>query len=115
MRWAQRQRLDFIGQRLLSDGAVNRRDLIGKFGISPPQAAVDFRCFEKAHPGAMRYDSSRKAYVAHNLTRPADDPKPDKIMTTQEYIDSQLKGWHSVCWNVDGFGNVGVRYNGRES
>lgn len=68
MRWAQRQRLAFIGERLLSGGAVNRRDLIGKFGISAPQAAVDFRCFAEAHPGAMKYDNKRKAYVPDQLT-----------------------------------------------
>lgn len=68
MRWAQRQRLAFIGERLLSNGTVNRADLILAFGISAPQAAVDFRRFGEAHPGAMKYDNRRKAYVPDKLT-----------------------------------------------
>ncbi len=51
-------------------GTVNRRDLIRKFGISQPQASVDLRRFDEAHPGAMRYDKSRKSYVPHVLTVP---------------------------------------------
>lgn len=39
------------------------------------------------------------------------EPKPDKTMTAEEYLAANLKGWHQVCWNVDGFGNVGVRYS----
>lgn len=71
MRWAQQHRLAFIGHRLLASGTVNRRDLMRKFGISQPQASVDLRRFDEAHPGAMRYDKTRKTYVPRNLTTPA--------------------------------------------
>lgn len=67
-RWAQRQRISFIGTRIRSGRAINRSDLMLKFGISAPQAATDFRVFKKHHPGAMRYDASRKAYVPHKIT-----------------------------------------------
>lgn len=68
MRWAQRQRVAFIGERLMTAGAVNRGDLVRKFGVSVPQASVDFRRFHELHPGAARYDATRKTYVPHNLT-----------------------------------------------
>jgi len=70
MRWAQEHRVAFIGYRLMTAGAVNRRDLIRKFGISQPQASTDLRRFDEKHPGAMRYDKSRKSYVPHCLTIP---------------------------------------------
>lgn len=87
MRWAQRQRSAFIGERLLSNGAVNRSDLVRKFGVSVPQASVDLRRFDEAHPGAMRYDKSRKAYVPHNLTAPAGrdtSAAADKLMRADD-------------------------------
>ena len=67
MRWAQRQRLAFILDQLRDKGAVNRRDLMEKFGISAPQAATDFRHFNETHPSAMKYDTTRKAYVAYRM------------------------------------------------
>lgn len=63
MRWAQRQRLLFIGKQLLSTGRVNRSDLQREFGISTAQAAVDFRAYEREQPDVMTYDTSVKAYV----------------------------------------------------
>jgi hypothetical protein len=35
-----------------------------KFGLSAPQAANDFREFQKIRPGAMEYDKRAKRYVA---------------------------------------------------
>lgn len=35
---------------------------------------------------------------------------PHKTMTPDEYLVNPPKGWHEVCWNVDDFDNVGVRY-----
>lgn len=67
MRWAQQQRLAFIGRRLRAGLAVNRRDLVSKFGVSLPQASTDLRRFDEAHPAAMRYDKSRKAYAPDQM------------------------------------------------
>ena len=36
--------------------------------------------------------------------------RPDKIMTPEEYAALNIKGWHRVCKDVDGFGAVGVIY-----
>jgi hypothetical protein len=57
---------------------------------------------------ARSYASQADGVTAH----PASDfePKPDKIMTRDEYLAANLQGWHQVCWNVDGHGGVGVRY-----
>lgn len=63
MRWAQKQRAEFIANHLRKHGAINRRDLIGKFGISTPQASIDLRNYMAANPTAVRYDLTRKAYV----------------------------------------------------
>lgn len=71
MRWAKRQRIGFIGECLHANGAVNRKDVMAKFGVSAPQASADFRSFEEAHPGAMRYDATRKEYVPDRMTRRA--------------------------------------------
>ena len=68
MRWAEKQRLAFIGRRLLSGETVNRADIIKKFGVSMPQASTDIRRFKAAHPGAMKYDLTRKTYIADKLT-----------------------------------------------
>lgn len=38
------------------------------------------------------------------------DRKPHHVMTTDEYSAMQIKGWHEVCRDVDGFGGVGVRF-----
>jgi hypothetical protein len=38
--------------------------------------------------------------------------RPHKTMTLDEYLATPLRGWHSVCFDIDGFGGVGVRYHG---
>ena len=34
---------------------------------------------------------------------------PERIVTADEYWASRPKGWHQVCLNVDGRGNIGIR------
>lgn len=68
MRWAQKQRVAFIGRRLLKGASVNRTDITTEFDVSLQQASADIGAFNKSHPGAMKYDSARKAYVADCLT-----------------------------------------------
>ena len=64
MRWAKRQRLEFVEAKLRDPGFLNRADLIAKFGISPAQAAVDFADFQRLNPQAMTYNKSAKRYEA---------------------------------------------------
>lgn len=76
MKWALRQRLDFIRQCLERQGQVNRADLVRQFEISRVQASIDLQRFLKLHPGAMTYDASRKAYMRGKPLPPDDDPPP---------------------------------------
>jgi|SRR6185437_4234037 len=64
MRWATKMRMAFISDMLAKSGAINRRDIMEYFEVSASQAAADFRTFQHERPGEMRYDKSRKAYVA---------------------------------------------------
>lgn len=41
---------------------------------------------------------------------PAQEVRPHKTMTPEEYAAFAIKGWHYVCKDVDGFGGVGVRF-----
>jgi hypothetical protein len=38
-----------------------------------------------------------------------------KVMTCEEYLALNLKGWHEVCWRYDAAGGVAVRYLGTRS
>lgn len=39
-------------------------------------------------------------------------PRPHKVMTPEEYISMPIVGWHEVCRDIDGAGNVGIRFHG---
>lgn len=80
MRWPQKQRLLFIGQRLLDHGRVNRADLQAAFGISPAQCSTDFRAYEREQPGVMAYDASQKAYV---VIKRSPNPAGETIPSSQ--------------------------------
>lgn len=62
--WGQQQRLEFIEFRLLWEGRLNRSDLIDCFGISRPQASLDFARYIEMAPRNLRYDRQRKTYLA---------------------------------------------------
>jgi hypothetical protein len=74
MRWALKQRMDFIRERLRFVGTINRGDIVLKFGVSVPQASLDLSAFRKLHPDAMRYDLTRKTFVS---TAPVETPTRD--------------------------------------
>lgn len=62
--WSQRQRYGFLEQRLYWEGAISRSDLIGRFGISAPQASEDVANYMALAPGNVEFDRSRKMFVA---------------------------------------------------
>ncbi|MEJ1095358.1 MULTISPECIES: WYL domain-containing protein [unclassified Pseudoxanthomonas] len=62
--WSQRQRYGFLEQRLYWEGAISRSDLIGRFGISAPQASDDVSNYMALAPGNVEFDRSRKMFVA---------------------------------------------------
>jgi len=82
--WGAMQRLQFIEFRLLWDGQVNRSDLINAFGISVPQATLDFREYMQRAPENMDYDKRRKFYF------PTHKFNPIFISTSAEVYLSQL-------------------------
>ena len=57
LRWAPEQRLEFIEFRLFWDGAVNRSDLMDRFGISEPQASKDLASYRELAANNLQYDS----------------------------------------------------------
>lgn len=64
LKYAQRERLIHLDQCLTWRGIANRRDLIGRFGVSSAQAAIDFRLYLERSKTPPRYDAARKTYVA---------------------------------------------------
>lgn len=65
---AMLKRLIYLDQCLSWRGQVNRSDLIERFGISTPQAAIDFREYlERVAEPKPVYHPVRKSYLADRL------------------------------------------------
>jgi len=64
LRWGVEQRLEFIEFRLYWEGAINRSDLVDKFGVSVPQASNDLRRYQEIAPKNIVYDKSGKRYIS---------------------------------------------------
>ena len=64
MRWCEEQRIAWIAETLRVFGFIKREHLRRKFHISFPQASNDLVLFRRIYPKAMRYDASRKCWVA---------------------------------------------------
>jgi hypothetical protein len=62
--WFATYRQEWIAETLRVFGFINRAHLQRKFRISQPQASHDLAEFNRTHPGAMRYDTTRKCYTA---------------------------------------------------
>jgi predicted DNA-binding transcriptional regulator YafY len=61
--WSTRKRLQFLEFKLYWEGRVNRGDLTAEFGISIPQASVDFTKYQEMAPQNISYNSSAKYYM----------------------------------------------------
>ncbi|WP_047286532.1 WYL domain-containing protein [Pseudomonas protegens] len=80
-RWGQERRLEFIDFRLLWERKLNRSDLTSFFGISVPQASLDFAAYQELAPENMAYDRTLKAYVAGPDFKPAlTNPDPEHYL-----------------------------------
>ena len=66
MRWFEQHRQEWIAETLHIFGFINRDHLVRKFGVSVPQASKDLQSFQRANPGAIKYDLSEKRYVRTN-------------------------------------------------
>lgn len=62
--WGQELRLQFIDFRLRWEGRLNRKDLIGHFGVSMPQASLDIAKYLELAPNNLSYDPSSKSYYS---------------------------------------------------
>lgn len=62
--WSERQRLRFIERVLFWRGFINRRDLVDRFGISPPQATNDLVNYSTRNSHGCAYNVRRKCYEA---------------------------------------------------
>jgi hypothetical protein len=61
MNWYQERRLDWIEDRLLSAGTLQRSDIMTYFGVSLPQASKDIQAYQRLNK-ALVYDKSAKVY-----------------------------------------------------
>lgn len=68
--WGIDQRLEFIEFRLYWEGELSRADLIEKFGISVPQASIDFSRYKDVAASNIEYDSSKRRYVPSKTFQP---------------------------------------------
>ncbi len=59
----QAQRFELIEWHAYWLGRVNRSVLETRFGISTPQASLDFRSYQEIAPNNIEYDSTEKTYV----------------------------------------------------
>jgi WYL domain len=64
LRWGVEQRLAFIETQLFWEGGVNRGDLVTAFDISVPQASKDLALYQQQAGNNLRYDGTKKRYVA---------------------------------------------------
>src|SRR5260370_19535743 len=69
LRWSIEQRLGLIEGRLVWLGAVNRTDLVRRFGVSMSQASGDIARYLARDPAGVSYDKSAKRYVAGEAFR----------------------------------------------
>lgn len=87
-KWHQMRRLEFIDFRLTADGRINRRDLVDFFGLSIPQATLDFSRYQQmageAEPPRKNlvYDRHVKGYIR------TEDFKPlfPKVCSPDSYL-----------------------------
>jgi hypothetical protein len=71
LKHAQRERLIFLDKRLVWRGRANRRDIVDRFGVSVPQAALDFKTYlALTGEAGPAYDPELKSYIAGQRFRP---------------------------------------------
>ena len=87
LRWGIEQRLEFIEFRLYWEGAINRGDIMNRFGVSMPQASKDLSRYQELAPGNMEYDKSEKRYSIASCFEPRFlKPDPDQYLSQLQMI-----------------------------
>jgi hypothetical protein len=91
LRWSIEQRLAFIEERLFWLGAVNRTDLVRRFGVSMSQASGDIARYLAREPPGVSYDKSAKRYVAAEAFRPVlAAPSAARFLGELRLVDSGI-------------------------
>lgn len=93
-RWGVEQRLEFIEFRLFWDGELNRSDITKRFSVSVPQASADVSLYKDRAPENVRYDGSKKKYLA------TEEFKPRLFQPNAERYLVQLKALAEKVINV---------------
>jgi predicted DNA-binding transcriptional regulator YafY len=91
VRWNVEQRLVFIEDRLFWLRAVNRNDLMERFGVSTSQASADIAQYLALKPKGVEYDKSAKRYVAGDDFHPLlSQPDATKILGELRLVEFGL-------------------------
>jgi hypothetical protein len=83
MRWAQRQRLDYIHRRMKAPGWIRRINIEGQYEVSDTTASGDLQAYLSLYPGEMIYCTGRKRYESMSLFR--------RLNAAQEKLDAIVK------------------------
>jgi hypothetical protein len=62
LRYFERERMEWIKNRIETMGRVNRREIRNAFDVSQATASKDLQTFQLMHPGMIVYDVHRKHY-----------------------------------------------------
>lgn len=62
--WFRETRLAWMRESVQIFGFLNRTHVMRKFGVSEPQAAIDFREAQRRWPESFTYNASTKRYEA---------------------------------------------------
>ena len=69
MNWFEKQRIAYIGDKVDSEGVLNRADIMEKFDVSVVQASKDIATFMRLNPRTIIYNRSLKRYEKNVLRK----------------------------------------------
>jgi len=62
MKWAEKQRHEFIDKFIKEKGYINRSDICDMFDLSTPQASIDLRKWLENNPNKLKYNLQTRRY-----------------------------------------------------
>ncbi len=78
---AQQERLFHIDFKLRFLGAVNRADLVTRFGIKAAAATRDLSLYKELAPKNLEYDTKVKAYIQSDRFKPIFEHSQNQVLT----------------------------------
>ena len=82
IKWATRQRLQFIETMAYYTGIISRSTLAQAFGISDPAATKDLKLYNELAPGNLTYEPSVFGFVPDNgFVEIFADLKPETVLS----------------------------------